>query len=332
MLWEDKDPLEVLVTKFGFADARAAEAWVTATLAETYEIAVERCDRIVLSSHNTLAWVTTTEGPMLAKWSVAEGYFPRLTALAELTAELGARGLPVSMQVPARDGRLQVEIAGVSMGLQRTVAGGLLEVEDASQVRAAGATLARMHEALSSYGPLEGVEPFRQTLREQLTGWLSIAPDHLPADALDRLRALLSAAHPDLPPMQLVHGDYRSANILYDAGRVTTVLDFEEARIDHCIGELARSAVLLGTRYHNWGPVTPDVRATLRAGYESQHPLTPAEASWWEPLVLWYSLLLVPAGDDPTGWAAAAAATVTSQTGQPSASRSVTDTSIGKSS
>lgn len=35
------------------------------------------------------------------------------------------------------------------------------------------------------------------------------------------------------------------------------------------IGELARSAVLLGTKFHDWGPVTPEVRAGLFAGYQS---------------------------------------------------------------
>ncbi|WP_212755281.1 phosphotransferase enzyme family protein [Flexivirga aerilata] len=325
LLWESGDPDVVLRTRFGFDDAGSAARWVSATLADDYGVVVDRCERIVLSSHNALAWLTTPDGPMLARWSVAAGTFPRLAALAALTARLGAGGLPVSMPVPARDGRLQVEIDGASMGLQRKVTGELLDIEDAAQVRAAGVTLALLHEELSSYGPMAGVVAPRQSLREQVTGWLEVAPRHLPAGALDRLRSLVAAARPDLPPKQLVHGDYRSANILYAAGRVTAVLDFEEARLDHCIGELARSAVLLGTRFHDWGPVSPAVRQALRDGYESHRRLTTAEASWWEPLVLWHALLFVPDGDDPTGWGDAALR-------QLSPSTSATDTSIGKSS
>lgn len=28
--------------------------------------------------------------------------------------------------------------------------------------------------------------------------------------------------------------------------------------------------------------------------------------SWWDVLVLWYSMAMVPSGEDPTGWGTAA--------------------------
>lgn len=34
--------------------------------------------------------------------------------------------------------------------------------------------------------------------------------------------------------------------------------------------------------------------------------MTAAEATWWDALVLWYSLVLTPAREDPTGWGQAA--------------------------
>jgi homoserine kinase type II len=48
--------------------------------------------------------------------------------------------------------------------------------------------------------------------------------------------------------------------------------------------------------------VSAEVRAVFLSGYQSVRRLTPVEASWWDVLVLWYALALVPPGDDPTGW------------------------------
>jgi homoserine kinase type II len=31
-------------------------------------------------------------------------------------------------------------------------------------------------------------------------------------------------------------------------------------------------------------------------------PLTPIEAEWWDVVLLWQALAMVPPGDDPTGW------------------------------
>jgi homoserine kinase type II len=30
--------------------------------------------------------------------------------------------------------------------------------------------------------------------------------------------------------------------------------------------------------------------------------LTPVEAGWWDVLLLWQAMVVVPTGDDPTGW------------------------------
>lgn len=53
---------------------------------------------------------------------------------------------------------------------------------------------------------------------------------------------------------------FRSSNVLCAGPKIAAVIDFEEARLDHCIDEVARSAVMLGTRFRNWGPVSADVR------------------------------------------------------------------------
>jgi homoserine kinase type II len=278
---------------------------VVTTLDEHWSVRGGSCHRIVLSDHNALAWVDTPSGRVLAKWSAAPRRFRRLAALARLTGWLDGKGLPVSAPVAAADGGLQVEVDGASLSLQCEVVGDLLDTADADQVRAAGAVLARLHHALAVYpdiGRIPDLVDRSTSLATQVTGWLDSCPEHLPATARKALSRLVADAPRDPLPTQLVHGDFRSANVLCAGSGVAAVIDFEEARLDPRVAELARSAVMLGTRFRGWGPVSAEVRGGFLDGYQSERQLTPAEVHWWDVLVLWYSLLLVPTGDDPTGW------------------------------
>ena len=305
MLWETHDPRRAIDERFGFRDGRAAARWVAGTLREHWGVRVDSCERIVMSSGNALAWLGTPSGRLLAKWSVATERFSRLAEVARLTSWLAGRGLPVSAPVPARGGRLQVETGGISIGVQREIAGDLLDTSDPGQVRAAGAALARLQDALAAYPDAERVPALPvapEPLTERVGAWLGAHAGHLPRAARDALRGLVAAAPPDRLPRQLVHFDVRSANVLCSDGAVAAILDFEEARHDHRLVELARAAVLLGTRYHDWGPVPPEVHTEFLTGYRAVRPLTPAEEHWWDILLLWQALSMVPAGDDPAGW------------------------------
>ena len=210
----------------------------------------------------------------------------------------------MSAPAPSLDGRLQVELEGVSLCLQRVIRGDLLDVGNRDQVRAAGATLARLHHALAAYPATDQIVPPARPERlvARVTDWLSAAGEHVPEVGRETLRRLVADAPSDVLPTQIVHGDFRSSNVLCAGPTIAAVIDFEEARLDHCIDEVARSAVMLGTRFRDWGPVPAEVRAWFLSGYQSMRRLTPVEESWWNILVLWYALALVPPGDDPTGW------------------------------
>jgi homoserine kinase type II len=304
MLWEPDDPRQALEERFGFGDGRAAGRWVADTLDDHWGVSVDSCERIVMSGGNALAWVRTPAGRLLAKWSVVPWRFPGLAQTARLTSWLDGQGLPVSAPVPAKDGRPQVETGSVSIGVQREIAGNLLDVADPAQVRTAGAVLARLQDALAAYPHADQLPVFAhasQPLAARVTGWLDRA-DHLPVTARDALRALVADAPPDHPSPQLVHYDFRSANILCARGEIVAILDFEEAQHEHQLVELARAAVLIGTRYRHWGPVPPEVHAAVLAGYGSERPLTPAGSAWLDILLPWQTLAMVPTGDDPTGW------------------------------
>lgn len=309
MLWEDTDPTAVLARRFGFDSARAAAHWVAGVLTTQYSLAPAVCDRIVLSDGNALAWVTCESEPFIAKWCVVPERFERLAAAARLTAWLGDRGHPVSAPLAALDGRAQVELDGTSLSVQRVAPGEHLDVRDPHLVREAGATLARLHADLAAYpgtADFPGPRTSAVSSKESIKGWASADLQHLPAGTLSVLMRSLTELSDRQQPDQLVHGDYRSANILARGDEITAVLDFEELRFDSPISELARSAIMLGTLFRGWGPVSPDVHRAFRDGYEGVRPLTEDESKWWPLLTLWWSLLMVPAGDDPTGWGAAA--------------------------
>lgn len=111
---------------------------------------------------------------------------------------------------------------------------------DDAQVRAAGEMLATLHAELAAY------------------------PEVVPT------------AEPRPSGTQLVGNDFRSANILWAGGRISAVLDLEEARYERRVDDLAKAAVLLGTRYHDWAPTPSDARDAFVAAYQAAHPL-PAE-------------------------------------------------------
>lgn len=237
MLWESADPAAALTDRFGFASAAEAIDWLSDVLADHWGLRVDACERLVLSDANCLAWITVGRRRMIAKWSMHPPLFARLAAVGRLTGWLGERGIPVSALCPARDGRVQVEVDGFSLGLQNVIEGELLDITDPRQVQAAGEMLARMHAVMAAY------------------------PEVIPTD------------EPAAPRTQLVGNDFRSANILWADGAIAAVLDLEEATYRRRVDDLARAAVLLGTRYHRWRPTPIDVREGFNSAYESVLPL-----------------------------------------------------------
>ena len=151
MLWESADPTDALTKRFGFADAASAVDSMGEALWETWAIAVDDCDRLVISAGNLMAWITTDDRRFIAKWSVFPNLFRRLADTAVLTAWLNASGVPVAAPVPASDGRLRVELNNVSLGVFPVVDGDLLDVGEPAQVFEAGRMLATLHDALAAY-------------------------------------------------------------------------------------------------------------------------------------------------------------------------------------
>ena len=258
MLWESAAPSQELTKRFGFRDGAAAAEWVAAVLERYWDLEVVRCDRLVISGRNMMAWVLAGGRPFIAKWSSLPHRFSHLRDAARLVAWLDTQAVPVAAPIAATDGRLLVELGNEAkgqltsrlplpgsrflVGVLPVVEGDLLAVDDPGQVDDAGRMLATMHQALATY----------------------------PGQPGRRGRG----AH-----TQLLHNDFRSANILHDGNRISAVLDFEEITYDTRVADIAKSAVLLATRYRDWGPTSESVRTAYIDAYDrhARDPLTTSE-------------------------------------------------------
>ncbi|MEZ4617874.1 MAG: phosphotransferase [Caldilineaceae bacterium] len=298
MLWEATDPGAALLKRFRFASGAEAGAWLVTVLADVYGIEVVTVDRLVISAYNLLAWLTTTNGLFLAKCCSDDSAHERLVNVADLLGWLAQAQLPVSLPLLARTGARQVRRDHLSIVVQRLISGELLDPAQAVQTQAAGVTLARFHRALDAYpcgtefGISSAVLPLAETIavsarrckRQGGVPSLLIGIETL-------LRWVEQHQLPMLTP-QLIHHDYRAANILWHAGKIAAVLDFDDVCWGYRVNDLAWSAVHLGTRYHHWGTVSEEVHDTFLAAYTSQHPLTEVEQAWLPRLMLWHSINL----------------------------------------
>lgn len=240
MLWESVDSAAALTSRFSFTGRASAATWIAETLEEGWALPFDSCDRLVISASKLLAWLTVDGKRLVAKIAVDPTLFSRLADVDSLTAWLHEEGLPVAAPIAATDGRIRVERDGYSLGLYPVVAGELLDVDDPDQVVIAGRTLAALHQALTAYPrPFAGGRP--------------------------------------LEGQQLVHGDFRSANILQDSAGITAILDLDDASYRGRAAELAQSAVLLGTRYNDWQPTSPATRQAYVSAYNAVSPLTHAQ-------------------------------------------------------
>ncbi len=310
MLWEQSvDPSGALGERFGFDSVAAAETWVSTVLARTWGITAGGCTRIVISDHNAIVWVDSNLGPLVVKWSRARERFASLASSSEVLRGLGERGLPVAAPIATVDGLDRVVLGTPTGPLSVTVlpelTGDWLDIDDESAVRSAGTHLAELHDALRSVHVID-TAPRLQPLHRRVENWLADGDRGFAPDASRRIGELL----PSLPALddepQLLHNDFRAANILTENSTVVGILDFDEVLIGHRVHDLAKASVYLGTRFTDWRPTPPEVQRTFRAGYESVRPLGPTEARWLELLVLWQAVIAVPNADDTAGWASTA--------------------------
>lgn len=298
MLWESADPERALRERFGVDGLDGAARWLTAVLAEHWGLVVHSLPRLMLSDHNAIAWVTTDRGPLIVKFSRAQNQFAHLSATTHLLTFLAARGIPVAEPLPARGGTVRLEANGpagpLSLAVLPEIDGDWLDVTDLRAVHNAGARLAALHNALTNADLPELPHEAPRPLPARVTKWLESNDPGRAPEASARLAQLIADLPAPEDSPQLIHGDYRAANLLVRGGTIAAVLDFDEVRRDHRVADLAQASTYLATLFRNWGPTPAPARAALRAGYESVRPLSPLESRWLEVLTLWMGIAAIP--------------------------------------
>ncbi|WP_235170484.1 phosphotransferase enzyme family protein [Rhodococcus erythropolis] len=320
MLWESVEPEAALKQRFGFDSFRAATHWVSAVLEQTWGLTALEFSRMAISDQNAIVWVASDRGGLVVKWSRATDRFPKLEASTRLLSALAAQGAPVPSPITSLNGldretllvretlldreTLEGPSCAVSFTVLPELAGDWLDVQDHAAVRSAGACLAEIHRTLGATHVDGSVFSSRSTgLKEHIGGWLENFDRGFAPEATRRLVDLLARASDLDDQTQLVHNDFRAANILTRNSRITGVLDFDDVVIDHRVSDLAKACVYLGTLFTDWRPTPLAVRQSLRAGYESVRPLSRSETEWFEILELWHGLMAIPGENDTAGWA-----------------------------
>ncbi len=296
MLWESADASAELRTRFGFATVTEATTWVSTVLADDYGLRGVRLQRLVISAHSLMVWVITEQaGPLMIKVCRLAVAHDALSNRAALVSWLADRGLPVAPPLPTVRGDHQLLRDELSAGAQPVLPGQLLRVADLDQVRAAGEMLASLHLHLADW-------PDAARLASE-PPWSRGGSGGPPAP--DDLRARLEQRSLDLPQLdrQPVHADFRGANVLSQGARISGVLDFEEARLDTVVVDLAHAVCLLGTWYHDWKPMTPEAQAIFLEGYLDRRPLTDAEQTCL-PVVIGRYMLGMGWVDEARRWLA----------------------------
>jgi len=148
---------------------------------------------------------------------------------------------------------------------------------DAAQV---GAALARIHRAGDDFAGARRIGIYTWPhIRERFAGFRE-HPDTALGYAIGVLAAEMAiidarAAEREAAPRGIIHGDLFRDNVLFAAGRLTALLDFEQASEGAPVYDLA-------VALNDWcwdGAPHPERAAALLAGYQEVRPLTAEERS-----------------------------------------------------
>jgi len=209
-----------------------------------------------------------------------------------LLRDLASAGMPVSAVI---DG--PVEIEGVSWNLAPYFAGEhVMSHGTADDQRARGRLLAEFHQVSSGLvdlGQRPGWCRCEEMLSSNLDNILAKSESERPEEVrlirwhLDRVRdRIADLALADRPSI-LVHGDFTPWNLRFVDGRLSGILDFELAHLDHRVADFSLS----------WRGKYDDVVH----GYNEVSPLEPAEWSMITP-VYWTNLINIACNDLQWGY------------------------------
>lgn len=149
-----------------------------------------------------------------------------------LMTHLRARGVPVPIPIPARDGGSWASLDNGVYELFQFLSGDEHRPGDVGQVRAAGEMLARFHLASDDFDPPADKSWERyHNPADIVAGLATIGNDAEELAVANRVANELVTRLPDQAywalPTTIVHGDWHPANLKFDGERVVGVFDLD---------------------------------------------------------------------------------------------------------
>ena len=242
-----------------------------ARIAKAYALgAVQAFEGIAKGSVNTNYRLVTEQGTYFVRLDETRDR-SQVEGEGELVAWLAENGFPTPEALTDRAGRRVRKLLGKPLQVYPWVPGEDFAAEKyrPADLTEAGRVLARLHRAAEGF---PRALPNRFGLIATAARWARIrAKARVPAAEIREIdEALGEVSRVPAPPgpRGVVHGDWFADNLLFDKGRIVSVLDFEAAATDHLTFDVATAINALC-----WKPATPDRFDRRRvdalvAGYE----------------------------------------------------------------
>ncbi len=244
---------------------------------------------------------------------VEKGISQDLAKAHGIILHLASRGFPVAAPMQTRNGSTVATIHGIPHVLYPYIDGQPMRLSNLRQMKVAGATLGSYHRIMTTYhnGRSDSEYFLPQHFQERLRQFRQIAEALGSLSStlnitrtLDRLQDTLSDLETSLErlpykrlPKVIIHGDYRSPNILFQGEKLAAIIDFHRSRFDARLLDIAITLSDLLLKGNNNGTALNLARGFV-ASYDKVQPLEQIERKALVPLtearVAWRTLRRFP--------------------------------------
>ena len=238
--------------------------------------------------NRTLLLTTTAGDYVLRAYRHAERW--RVEAEHALIAYAAARGIPAPKPIPPPCGDTILERGGHFYALFPRAPGHQISGSglDSGTAAAMGRFLAELHQVLrdfpSEHVSVRSIDVDPVATLAGIDRLLAVIRNRPVLDAVDRyaLEGLESrriwierstpVALPDLSSLgrQVIHGDYQEANLFFDAGKVSAIIDWDQAYTASRAWEVVRT---LHLAFH----LCPETCRAFLSAYRAELPLEPGD-------------------------------------------------------
>lgn len=235
-------------------------------------------DPIAAGTINTNLRVRTAQGPLFLRVNEGKGE-EDVAREGAIVAHLAARGVPTPLPLAGPGGRRYTNLGDAWISVFPWVPGKTLKRDEVGVTQAshAGTALAQLHKAGADFGDhrpgrYEPDEIARRLAEIKASSDVTLAQAQQILDS--ELSRLAGVRSPHLP-LGLIHGDLFIDNVLFaEDGRLTALLDFEQASWGRLAYDVAVTVLAFGFGYDDF---RPEVTRALLDAYCAERPPTADE-------------------------------------------------------